>query len=181
MRVSGKWVLFGWMCCMAFVLSGQQVASFQYLSKKDGLSQASVFAIAQDSAGFMWFGTRDGLNKFDGYQFKVYKKTNARNSLVANDVSTLYLAPLKKELWIGANSGLSKYQSTTDDFINYLHDPNASTSLSNNVIRQIFRDSRGRLWIGTALGLNLLNEDNKHFTRFISGRDFPEEVGNYDI
>lgn len=64
----------------------QQSNVFRYLTKKDGLSQMAVFAIAQDKSGFIWFGTRDGLNKYDGYQFKVYNNSIDANSLVSNDV-----------------------------------------------------------------------------------------------
>lgn len=170
-----------WCCSIASVSFGQGDVSFKYLSKKDGLSQASVFSIAQDSTGFMWFGTRDGLNKFDGYEFTVYKKTPTPNSLVSNDIRTLYLDPHKKELWVGTNSGLSKYQTATDDFFNYLHSDADTASLSNNVIRQIFRDSKGRLWIGTAFGLNLLDEESSHFKRFLFQLSSSEDPGSHDV
>ncbi|MEM6964036.1 MAG: two-component regulator propeller domain-containing protein [Bacteroidota bacterium] len=166
---------------MTFTVSGQEVLSFQNLTKKDGLSQASVFSIAQDSAGFMWFGTRDGLNKYDGFQFKVYKKNDAPNTVVANDIRTLYFDAQQKELWIGTNAGLSKYRSTTDDFLNYLHLNSDSTSISNNVIRQIFRDSKGRLWVGTSVGLNLLDEKNNHFKRYFFKSKFSKDVGSQDV
>ncbi|MEL6864744.1 MAG: two-component regulator propeller domain-containing protein [Bacteroidota bacterium] len=176
-----KWSLIVWMSGMVLNVFGQQMVTFRELSKKDGLSQASVFAIAQDSTGFMWFGTRDGLNKYDGYQFKVFKKSEAPNSIVANDIRTLYFDPQEKDLWIGTNAGLSKYQSKTDDFLNYLHDPADSNSLSNNVIRQIYRDSKGRLWVGTDIGLNLLDEEQNHFKRFLLGSYSAEDRKGNDV
>jgi len=100
-------------------LTGQSSYSFQNFSKKNGLSQASVFAIAQDDAGFMWFGTRDGLNKYDGYKFKVYRNSDSENPIAGNDIRTLFFDNTKNELWLGANSGLSKYQAKTDDFLNF--------------------------------------------------------------
>ena len=92
-------LLVGFCCGLLFCLSGQTVP-FRYLLKKDGLSQSSVFSIAQDEAGFMWFGTRDGLNKFDGYKFKIYRHSDDPNSLVGNDIRTLFADPSRKELWV---------------------------------------------------------------------------------
>jgi ligand-binding sensor domain-containing protein/signal transduction histidine kinase/DNA-binding response OmpR family regulator len=181
MGIIKTWLLLFGILCSTLFLSGQENISFQHLSKKDGLSQASVFAIAQDDTGFMWFGTRDGLNKYDGYQFKVYKKSEAANSLVANDIRHLYFDPQKKELWIGTNAGLGKYQSITDDFQNFLHVPINSNSISNNVIRQIFRDSKGRLWVGTAVGLNLLDEKTNRFQRFYFSDNSDVDPSSNDV
>jgi len=165
-KIFWRWLFWtGMMVGAIWHLNGQAAASFQYLSKKDGLSQASVFAIAQDSAGFMWFGTRNGLNKFDGYQFKVYKKDSSDHSLVADDIRHLYSDPLTHHLWIGTISGLGRYQPGTDRFTNYLNSSTDSTSLTDNVIRQIFRDSKGRLWVGTSNGLNLYQSESDNFKR----------------
>ncbi len=155
-----------WIACLVSNLSGQENASFRYLSKKDGLSQTSVFCISQDSTGLMWFGTRDGLNKYDGYQFKVYKKEGEPNSIASNDIQTLYFDSQKNELWIGTNAGLSKYRSKTDDFLSFFHSSYDTSSISNNYIRQIIRDTKGQLWVGTANGLNLLDEKTNTFKRF---------------
>jgi signal transduction histidine kinase/ligand-binding sensor domain-containing protein/DNA-binding response OmpR family regulator len=145
---------------------GQQRAAFRYLSKIDGLSQSTVFAIAQDSTGFMWFGTRDGLNKYDGYEFKVFKQGEDSNGLVASDIRALYLDPLTKKMWIGTNAGLSVYDTNTDKFTSYRHHPDEKHSLSRNAIRTIYRDTKGRLWVATAAGLNLFNDQEKTFERF---------------
>lgn len=167
MRTFAKWILWIGLFCTTLEVLGQEVGSFQYLSKKDGLSQASVFAIAQDSSGFMWFGTRNGLNRYDGYQFKVYKKDTSSHSLVADDIRILYVDPQTHDLWIGTILGLSKYHVATDKFSTYLHSATDHTSISSNVIREIFRDSKGRLWIGTAIGVNLFNDEKNNFERLL--------------
>jgi len=152
---------------MTTICSGQTNFNFKSLSKEDGLSQASVFAIAQDQSGFMWFGTRDGLNKYDGYQFKVYKNDHDDNkSLVANDIRSLYFDEYENLLWACSISGLSKYNSNQDNFQNFYHDPDDPTSVSNNVIRQVYRDSKRRLWVGTSIGLNLLDKSTDKFDRY---------------
>ena len=154
------------MICSMLQASGQAADSFNYLSKKDGLSQVSVFAIAQDSAGFMWFGTRNGLNRFDGYQFKIYRKDTTNYSLVSDDMRCLYVDPLSHDMWVGSNLGLGKYRVSTDNFTNYFSSTSDSTTISGNVIRQIFRDSKGRLWVGTSMGLSLYKEELDNFTNF---------------
>lgn len=158
-------------------MQGQNAGVFRQLSKKEGLSQASVFAIAQDSSGFMWFGTRDGLNKFDGYEFKIYKNDTSQNSVASNDIRTLYFDYKEEILWIGTNSGLSRYRKETDDFLTFLHSESDPGSISSNVIRCIFRDSKERLWIGTANGLNL-RSDNGFRKLFFTNRDVDALTGN---
>ena len=109
--MSSKWLLFIALYTLFIDMNGQTV-SFQYLSKKEGLSQSSVFAIVQDADGFMWFGTRDGLNKYDGYQFKVYRKDTAdSNSLIGNDIRSLFADTLYQQLWIATSVGLSEINS----------------------------------------------------------------------
>ncbi len=92
--------------------------SFRNITKKDGLSQSSVFSIAQDNNGFMWFGTRDGLNKYDGYQFTIYNQSAQPNSLVSNDIRVLYFDQQMKNLWIGTTAGLCRFRPEYEDFVN---------------------------------------------------------------
>ncbi len=141
----------------------QSDIQFKYLSKNDGLSQVSVFSIAQDGAGFLWFGTRDGLNKYDGYQFKVYKQ----DEIASNDVRVLYYDQLGHQLIVGTMDGLSFYDDVKDKFSNYKNDKDDPASLTSNVIRSILRDSEGRLWIGTSNGLNLYDKTTNTFKRFL--------------
>ena len=166
MRQESKWYIIFLLMLLSSILRGQTSYEFQNLTKKDGLSQASVFAITQDSFGFMWFGTKEGLNKYDGYQFKIYENNDDTTSIIANDIRTIYYDDSLQNLWIGTTGGLSKYLSTTDNFINYNHRLEDTTSISNNLIRDIYKDSEGRLWIGTSIGLNLLDQNTGKFTRY---------------
>jgi signal transduction histidine kinase/ligand-binding sensor domain-containing protein/DNA-binding response OmpR family regulator len=143
--------------------SVQAQLSFRHLNKRDGLSQNSVFAIEQDKQGFIWLGTRDGLNKFDGYRMLVYRhKEEDPSSLVSNDVRHLYYDEQTNWLWISTLNGLSCYQESTDQFINYTSDGEPGSLLSNS-IRSILRDSKGRLWVGTSLGLHLYDDARQQF------------------
>ncbi|MGH1433164.1 MAG: two-component regulator propeller domain-containing protein [Lewinella sp.] len=164
-----------------FSTSETQTVSFQHLSKKEGLSQTSVFAIAQDAAGFMWFGTRDGLNKFDGYQFEIYRNDTTDNSLAGNDIRTLYADTLDHKLWVGTISGLSCYDSSTDKFTSYYHNEDDTSTLSDDAIRSVFRDRKGRIWVGTSVGLNLFNEKEKTFQQYYFTNNSSPQLGSNDI
>ncbi|MFK7931952.1 MAG: two-component regulator propeller domain-containing protein [Saprospiraceae bacterium] len=159
----------------------QDAAAFQYLTKKNGLSQSSVFAIAQDSFGLMWFGTRDGLNQYDGYRIKIYRNGQAANDLIGNDIRTLYVDPKSKQMWVGTVTGLSLYRSRSDDFKNFTHLATDSSSISNDVIRAVYRDSKGRLWVCTRNGLNLFNANENSFSTFyLSGSSKYEEKNDIE-
>lgn len=137
-------------------------ANFRYLNKQDGLSQVSIFSISQDSTGFLWFGTRDGLNKYDGNRFRVYRSGADQQGLVGNDIRTLYTDPLTKALWIGTLSGLSRYDAALDRFINYQND-GTRHSLWDDVVLTIYRDKSAQLWVGTNAGLNRYNPQTDKF------------------
>ncbi|MEL6923981.1 MAG: two-component regulator propeller domain-containing protein, partial [Bacteroidota bacterium] len=139
--------------------SAQNGAGFRHFNKKDGLSHSSVFAIAQDGDGFIWLGTRDGLNKYDGAKFKVYRKGADRKSeIISNDIRILYYDAHTEYLWAGSFDGLSQYSPITDQFTNFTTSPDQG-GLSSNVVRAIFRDTKQQLWVGTKDGLNLQQSD----------------------
>jgi signal transduction histidine kinase/CheY-like chemotaxis protein/ligand-binding sensor domain-containing protein len=146
---------------------GQSRLTFRKLSLQNGLSQNTVRAILKDKRGFMWFGTVDGLNRYDGYRFYTYKvDKNVKGSILNNGVNTLY-EDNSGTLWVGTNGGgLARYDPDSDSFISYLHDPDASkNSLTNNAITCIDEDSKGNLWVGTYWGLNYVDVKTMHVQR----------------
>ncbi len=125
---------------------------FKHYSLTEGLSQSSVLCILQDSKGFLWFGTRDGLNKYDGHVFKTYR----HNSLDQYTISNSYIKTLVEDeqgmLWAGTFNGLNKYLPNEDRFMPIelgLEDD----SEVNTEIWSIIPDGNGHLWLGTNLGL----------------------------
>jgi len=136
---------------------------FERITSKDGLPQSAVNYIIQDKKGFMWFATYDGLIKYDGYTFKVYRNiVGDKNSLSNNGISVLY-EDRDGYIWVinNVNTGLDKFNPITESFTRYKHDPNDSTSLSSNEIFHIMQDKLGNIWVCTKNALNLLVNEKK--------------------
>ena len=127
---------------------------FTHLTIEDGLSQTSVKCIFQDHQGFIWFGTADGLNKFDGYEFTTYRNDpTTANSISGNDISVIYQNPYDSVLWIGTqDGGLNKFDRDHDQFISYKLSSKAGHFIPSNNIRDIIADSDGKIWIASYFG-----------------------------
>ena len=138
------------------------IVQFEHLSIEDGLSQNAGLAIFQDSRGYLWIGTQDGLNRYDGYTFKIFKHDpDDPNSISHNSI--LAIAEDKDgSLWIGTwGGGLNRYDPSTEKFTRYLNDPNDPSSLSDGTITSIKQDSKGSLWVATLGGLGSIQPRNK--------------------
>lgn len=144
-----------------------QGIKFSRIGAEEGLSQSVVNCVMQDKKGFLWFGTDDGLNRYDGYEMRVLKNIPGNgNSLSNNGILCLY-EDNHEILWIGTNGGgLNAYDPITNTFKRYLNDAQNKGSSSSNVVRCIFEDSEKNLWIGTEEGLNLFDRQNEKFIRF---------------
>ena len=152
---------------------------FEQISVEQGLSQSTVFCILQDSQGFLWFGTEDGLNKFDGYSFTVFKHDpEDPNSLSANWIQTLY-EDEDEIIWIGTIDGLEQFDPKTETFTHYRNDPDDPTSLSNNNVTDIIQDKMGAMWIGTdGGGINRYVKELGQFDHFQHDPDDPESLSS---
>lgn len=154
-----------------------QSIKFEHLDLQAGLSQNSVYTIHQDSQGFMWFGTLDGLNKYDGYTFTHYRY-NPENpySISHNEIYTIF-EDSQQTLWIGTRGGLNRFDRTRDRFIRYQHDPQDPNSLSHNAVWGIAEDHNNNLWISTnGGGVNHLNLKTGQFTHYQHQPDNPNSL-----
>lgn len=161
-------------------LAFQQELRFQKFSLNEGLSQSSLLCMLQDSKGFMWFGTYDGLNRYDGRHIKIYRKSKEKDSISDGNIRALY-EDSSGILWIGTKSGgLNHYDRATDAFTHFLPEKNNPTSISGKTVSSIYEDSKGRLWVGTHSGLNLYDRTSGTFKQF-KRSDNPGSLGHNEV
>ena len=117
---------------------------FRHLTIDDGLSQNAVYATLQDRRGFFWFGTKDGLNRYDGYEFAVYRHDAAAPATLSSSQITALLEDREGLLWVGTHDGgLNRLDRATGAVVRYANSPQSR-------ITAIAEDARGGLWLGTA-------------------------------
>jgi signal transduction histidine kinase/ligand-binding sensor domain-containing protein/CheY-like chemotaxis protein/AraC-like DNA-binding protein len=177
------------LACVFLVLSsvscqaqGRRTMAFDHLTVEEGLSQSTVYAITMDTDGFMWFGTRDGLNRYDSRNIKVYKnKPSDALSLSGNNVLCFYQDATDR-LWIGTSEGVSIYNPEQDDFIVSRNDPANTLSISNNYVSAIAEDKNGVIWIATHGGLNRVTSTSPmQFETFVHHDDDPESLIHNEV
>ncbi|HEY3858990.1 MAG TPA: diguanylate cyclase, partial [Gammaproteobacteria bacterium] len=129
---------------------------FRHIRIEDGLAQSSVQAIVQDAQGYLWFGTQDGLQRYDGYEFLTFRHDPADpTSLSDNTVNALALAQ-DGTLWVGTSvGGLDRFDPGTRRFTHFSNDPKDPASLSDQRVSALYIDRQQRLWVGTSAGLDL--------------------------
>ena len=142
---------------------------FQHLTIQDGLSQNDVSAVLQDSQGYIWIGTQDGLNRYDGYTFIHYRHDpHDLNSISYNNISALF-EDADGRLWVGTwGGGLNRYDPLTGKFTHFLPNTNNPASPGNSDVTSIAKAGEGRLWVGTLGGLDLLDPTTGSFAHFRS-------------
>jgi signal transduction histidine kinase/ligand-binding sensor domain-containing protein/DNA-binding response OmpR family regulator len=140
---------------------------FDHLGIANGLSQSHIKCILQDKRGFMWFGTRDGLNKYDGYKFTIYKPDTSKNA-ISNGYIWDIIEDKNGNIWIATmGGGLNKYDYRKNRFTHFKNDPKNLNSISSNLITSLAIDRNGNLWIGTeGAGACMYNETIGKFTRY---------------
>lgn len=157
---------------------------FQHISIREGLSQISINCILQDSMGFMWFGTQDGLNRYNGYEFKVYTNDpDNAGSLLNNYVNALFESPKNPGvLWVGTDSGLCTLDLETGRFFSSRNDSRFDNTLKNVPVTVIFEDRKGNLWLGTrGEGLYKYDRGNAAITPYIKTSRDSDGLGGSNV
>lgn len=145
---------------------------FAHLTREDGLPSDEITTIFQDSRGFMWFGTVDGLARYDGYEIKGYKRDpNDPRSLPNNSIISLY-EDRGENLWIGTTGGLARFDRSTENFTRYMPSEEDSLSLQDGIIMAMYEDEAGLFWLGTQSGgLVLMDREKETFTSYLPDPD----------
>ena len=172
-------------CIILFLLLAQQVHAqtspfrFDHYTIKDGLSQSQAYSIFQDSFGYIWIGTQDGLNRFDGNEFKVFKNDPFDSTTLTHNWVWTVQEDNEGNIWAGTFQGLCKYIRKENRFIQYYHKLHDSTSISGNRPNYILKDKKGRLWVSSwGSGLNLYHAETNTFTSFKNDPDNLQSISD---
>lgn len=153
---------------LANTFAQKENIAFKQITSNDGLSQNHGLSILKDHRGFMWFGTLNGLNKYDGNKMTVYQTNpNDSTSISGNEISSI-VEDNEQNLWIGTNEGLNLYDRYNDNFIRFTQNFDIPGSISSTYINAIFQDKDNNLWIATGNGLCLYNKKDKTFSCFLT-------------
>lgn len=148
--------------CLEHIAAQQTTYYFKHYNNNSGLSQNTVMSIFQDSKGFVWIGTKNGLNRFDGHDFKIYQRGDSINEL-RNSMIFCINEDRNQTLWLGTDQGVSLYNPYTEEFANFDLKTEESEEIEGYV-NKIFIDAKDRVWILAGNGLFLFNPaDNKFY------------------
>ncbi len=153
--------------CWVFVANAQNPPAYESISTAQGLSQGMIFDLLQDTEGFIWVATKNGLNRYDGYSFKIYANDPYNpHSLSSNTIVKLF-EDSKGRIWVGTeNAGLNVYDKQSGKFYRIAHSNTNPASLSGNGIRSIMEMPDGRILVATDVaGLNIIEAGKDFFAK----------------
>jgi ligand-binding sensor domain-containing protein/signal transduction histidine kinase len=154
---------------------------FNHLTSDDGLSSSTVIAVLQDYKGFMWFGTYEGLNRYDGYNFVIYKRNPADSTSLADNIVRTIMEDHDKNLFIGTQNGLCLYDREKDRFLNYRIDKSSPLFGINCTVLKIAEDSLGNFWLATGIGLIYFDRNNNQITQFTHDINKPASLSDNNV
>jgi len=162
---------------------GSLQAKFDHYTLEQGLSQSSAHAVLQDHLGFIWIGTEDGLNKFDGYNFTVFRHDPEDPDSLSNSYVRAIYEDHSGVLWIGTyGGGLNRFDRDTEQFESYQYDPQNPSSLSDNQVLSLYEDRSGELWIGTRNGgINRFDRQKGGFIHYHNIPGNPNSLGAEEV
>jgi len=155
---------------------------FKHFLPEDGLSHQFISCLFQDRTGFLWIGTPNGLNRFDGYQFKKFRQDSTdSNSISSNNIQAIY-EDAQGILWIATWQGLNRFDPATERFSCYKNEPGNPRSLSCNLLYSITADSAGLIWIASkGGGLNCFNPKSGEFFHWQYSPGLPNGISGDEV
>jgi ligand-binding sensor domain-containing protein/signal transduction histidine kinase len=153
---------------------------FLRLSGVEGLSQNRVTQIVQDDQGFMWLATQQGVDRYDGYQFRMFKNDPHQASSLCGVFMLALFKDRSGTLWMGCEHGLDRFDPSTETFVHY-QITSDTVPHSSDAVRRIYEDARGFLWLSTGHGLCRLDPDTGKTTWYRHNADDPLSLSSDDI
>ncbi len=152
----------------ATVFANENTLKFNNISSLEGLSNDWVECVIKDNDGYIWIGTENGLNRYNGYEFTIFNEDPSDPSSISSNYVTSLYVDRKGVLWVGTfDKGLNKYDPITETFERFVHDPHNASSISSNYVQAIFQDTEGKHWIGTENGLEKFDVKNQSFSKYL--------------
>ena len=171
-----------WLACGAAAAADAPALVLEHLTPSEGMPQGTVYATLQDSQGFVWLGTEDGLVRYDGHELVRYASSRSVGGLPGNFIRAI-VEDAHHDLWIAIkDSGLAHWNRATDSFTVYRHDPSNTASLASDTTRTVLVDARGRVWVGTYdAGIDVLDPASGRFEHFRHDPANPNSPGDNQI
>jgi len=148
------------------LVTAAKIPEAEHFTIESGMSQTRVNITFTDAFGFLWIGTSDGLNRYDGYKFHVFKHIPYDSSSLSQNFIRCIAQDADANLWIGTNSGLNFYNRQTGKFSQFTHNPAVASSISDNRILALFVDSKGFVWIKTEQYFDKLDPSRGNVTHY---------------
>lgn len=181
---SPKYPLMIFLLAISFSISAQtRQLHFDHLGTTNGLSELSPNCILQDSRGFIWIGTEDGLNRYDGYKFKIFRNDVKDTATIANN----YIQDIAEDkfgnIWVATvGGGLNKLDRKTNRFHRYIHDEKNKNSIASDFVRKIVFDDSGKIWVGTQKnGLDLFDTRTGYWIHYLHTIHDPGSISDNQI
>ncbi|HKL08010.1 MAG TPA: two-component regulator propeller domain-containing protein [Bacteroidales bacterium] len=143
-----------------------QLLNVKHFTIEDGMSQTSVQCLMQDRKGFLWIGTQDGLNKYDGYTFTRFKHDPTDTTTISNNYIHCIYEDSDDNIWVGTNYGLNKFDAEKQTFFRYLNNDSSQNTIPEDEVYSIYQDNSGFIWIKTERFLSRLNPKTEKFRHY---------------
>ena len=166
-------VLIGFLSCFCALAQHPDVR-FRRITTRNGLSQSNVTSAVKDNKGFLWLTTRDGLNRFDGNDFKVYRYDPQNSKSICSNYLSIVFKDKDGQIWIGGNAGLDRYNPKTDDFT---HHPYKRTLY----VKEIYQDKKGTMWLGTKSGFFKFDPTKGTYQEFVNDETDFNSLADNDV
>jgi ligand-binding sensor domain-containing protein/GGDEF domain-containing protein len=169
-----KILVFILLSSLNFIVLSQETKRFKNFGIDNPMSYSFVRTIAQDEDGFMWFGSSEGLDRFDGHQTLSFQHNGSEANSLSSSMISRILIDKQQRLWVGTfGGGLNLYRPESQDFTHFTTKSKSAT-LTNDTVNALFEDSEGKIWIATENGLNVLSYNEEEW----STQQIFQELGN---